>query len=320
MPRRFLTLSALCVALALPGRAAAAPTTEQAAAADHLFTEGLALMRAKDFQAACPKLEKSLALDAGTGTKLNLALCYEALGRTASAWTLFNAVASEAKRATPPRLDRVKTATERAAALQPTLSYLTVKLVAPVPGSTISVDGAAWVAGEELPVDPGARQVDVTAPGHERASRTVIVQPGGARIVVEVTALAESPPPPPATQPHPPPPVAPHPPPPPTPREESGIYRTLGFGLAGAGVASASVGAVFGALALGQNEASKRCGADPACARDEGYPKANTYAWVANVTIPAGVVLAAVGVYLVLTSGRGPEPRRAALGPGGVSW
>ncbi|MBL8609847.1 MAG: hypothetical protein JNL38_21110 [Myxococcales bacterium] len=317
MPRRLLNLKSLCAALALAARADDEPTTEQAAAADHLFSEGLALMRARDFEAACPKLEKSLALDPGTGTKLNLALCYEALGRTASAWTLFNAVASEARRATPPRADRVKTATEHAAALQPSLSYLTVKLSSPAPGATISVDGAAWVAGEEVPIDPGSRRIEVSAPGHERAASSVVVQAGGARVVVEVPPLTKTPPAAPAPAPAPLPlPVAPAP----TAREESGMRRPLGLGLAGTGVVSAGVGAVFGALALGQNEASKRCGADPACTRDEGYPKANTYAWVANVTIPVGVVLTAIGAYLVLTSGRAPEPRRAAMGPGGVSW
>jgi hypothetical protein len=153
-----------------------------AALAEALFREGRALMDAEDYAAACPKLRESFAQDETTGTLLALALCQERLGQTASAWANYAEVVSRSKSENRP--DREAAAAERHAALEPTLSRLTVlvpEAVRQLPGLTIERDGkplgaAAWGVG--FPVDPGEHVVVVRADDKQQWSQTVTL--GGA--------------------------------------------------------------------------------------------------------------------------------------------
>jgi hypothetical protein len=290
------------------GDARAEPTAEQAAAADRLFQEGLELMRAGDYATACPKLQKSLELDPGTGTRQNLGFCYEAVGRTASAWSQFNAVVSEARRSTPPRPDREKTAQQHADALFAKLSYLTLVVppAARTPGLKLLVDGADWLPGEALPADPGTRTIEATAPGFRPFRTEATLDAEHPRVVVAVPALEPLAPvvvtaPAPAAVPSPGPATAPTAIGAPSPPAGSSSQRTLGYVTAGLGVTSIAVGAVAGLLALEKNSDSRGCGAAPSCV-DASYSSANTLAWVADVALPAGIVATGVGLYLVLTS------------------
>src|SRR5687767_11843809 len=70
----------------LPAAASAQPPQGDAAASEALFREGRRLMKAGDYEGACPKLEESLRLDPALGTLFNLASCEEQLGRWATAW------------------------------------------------------------------------------------------------------------------------------------------------------------------------------------------------------------------------------------------
>ena len=67
------------------------------AAAEALFERGRELMAQRRVKEACPLFEESQRLDAGIGTQFNLAACYEAAGRFASAYTLFLEVAEAAR-------------------------------------------------------------------------------------------------------------------------------------------------------------------------------------------------------------------------------
>jgi hypothetical protein len=117
---------------------------------------------------ACQKFSESNRLDPATGTLLNLAVCNQTIGRTATAWSQFRLaeVASEADH----REDRVALAREHLAALLPRLSVITIQVpdAQRVPGLKLTLDGQSW--GEPLwnvptPIDPGSHAIVAEAPG-----------------------------------------------------------------------------------------------------------------------------------------------------------
>src|SRR5207244_597481 len=114
-----------------------------------------------------PKLAESQRLDPGGGTILNLAICHEALGKTASAWVEF----LEALRIATldGRGDREALAREHLLQIAPRLSRIRIEVPAEAraEGLEIALNGvklaeAAW--GTPVPVDPGEQTVEVTAP------------------------------------------------------------------------------------------------------------------------------------------------------------
>src|SRR5580700_8452469 len=155
-PRPAALLAVALSALA-PGRALAEDASSQAAA-QALFDQARQLMADGKYAEACPKLVESQRLDPGAGTLLNLGQCYEKNGQTASAWVTFKdaAAAAELKH----RADWSQRARERAQALEPLLSRLTIDVPQEERGLGIQVrrDGvevgsAEW--GAPIPIDPG---------------------------------------------------------------------------------------------------------------------------------------------------------------------
>jgi serine/threonine-protein kinase len=171
---------------------ARAQSAQSAAAAQVLFEEAKALMHDKRYAEACAKLVESNRLDAGIGTMLWLADCYEKNGQTASAWAEF----VEAADLSEERHDeRRKVARERAAALEPTLPKLTIdvapSVAAAAPGFEVARDGAVVghaVWGTPVPVDPGTHTLVARAPLRKTWQSTVAVESGG-RATVTVPPL-----------------------------------------------------------------------------------------------------------------------------------
>ena len=269
-----LVLSLAAVHGAVLPRAALAQQGDKATA-EALFNEGKRLMADKRYADACPKFAASHQLDPGVGALLNLAVCYEANGQTASAWATYKDAVSMAT--SLGQSDRAALARARAAQLEPLLAKLTIVVDkdALLDGLEIRRDAAVvpmagW--GVAVPVDPGEHVVDARAPKHK--ARTYRVQVAGkAQASVKIDPLepeaeAEPPPPPPpppppasTTPPVPIPPassatVAPPPPAssarppdsvaPPPPEPKSSIQSTLGsyfvvfgtLGLVGGGFAA----------------------------------------------------------------------------------
>jgi hypothetical protein len=169
-----ISLRPLLVVLALFIPAAASAETS-AATAHSLFLEARAAMEKGDYEAACPKLEESMRLDPAVGTQLNMADCYERVGKVGSAWAGFLDAASMAKSSHQP--DREKLARARAKALESRLPKLLIDADSSgEPGMEIARDGmsvgsASW--GSALVVDPGAHDVVASAPG-KMSWRTVV--------------------------------------------------------------------------------------------------------------------------------------------------
>ena len=307
---RLLLAAALLIAPAAPAAAQppAAPTSESAALAQTLFEEGRRLMEAKQYAEACPKLEESLRLRPGTGTLLNLALCNEALGKSATAWAQFKEVSFAAKK--DGNEAREAFAKEHIDALTPKLSRIQVD-AEPTAGLTIRRDGQeipAAALGTPIPVDPGKHTIEATAPGHAVWSTTIEVGAAADQKKVTVPKLDPLP----AARQEPaaaPPPAA--------EEDDGGGQRTAGFVVGGVGIAVLGAGAIFGILASGQASSAED---DPAlcpgkqCTRAgrEEIDAAGTKALISTIGVGVGLAAVGAGVALILTSGGSPRPEGAA--------
>jgi hypothetical protein len=286
------------------------------AAATALFDEGLKLMQAKKYADACPKLAESERLAPSGGTLLNLADCYEHTGQTASAWVAWKDAAARANAA--GKADVEKRALSKAAALEPSLSHLTVSVDAAsdVAGLEIKNDGVAVghaELGVALPVDPGTHLVEATAPKKKPFSTKVDVAAKQTDAKVTVT-LEDEPeaatPPPPVT---PPPPSTTPVPPPPAETSSGSTQRTLGIVAAVVGLAGLGTGAAFGLIAKSKNNEAlepQNCPTSKLCTQNglDLTNDAKTAATLSTVSFIAGGVLAAGGIVLVLTAPSG-SPR-----------
>lgn len=306
------------------GGVARAQSGAEKAMAEQLFETGRTLTKKGKHAEACPKFEASFALEPALGTQLNLARCYERLGKLASAWGHYREAAGRAKQA--GQLQRERAARSFAAALEPRLPRLVIRVPdsSAVNGLEVSRDGAAVsraLFDTEIYVDPGEHEVAAVAPGRERFTVTVTARVGK-QVVVEIPALAPLPPAdgqageasPPASGPA---VVSAG-----EPRRANGrTRRMLGLGLGGGGIAfvAGSVG-----FALAARSAWDDAFASGECVRDElvctpaGQKRADaarTRALAADILAGTGVALAVTGAVLYLTAPDDrPERERTAAG------
>jgi hypothetical protein len=185
--RRSCRAPALTLALltCLIAGVAAAVTPE----AEALFRDGRRLMAEGKVPEACAAFAQSYAAEASSGTLLNLALCHEKQGKTATAFAEYAATARLAE--TQGRQDRVLIAQQKIAAMEPRLARLTVAVPRAVPELAIRTDGGAiadtdW--GRALPVDPGWHQITASAPGYRGWTLVIEIREAQQR-TVEVPAL-----------------------------------------------------------------------------------------------------------------------------------
>ncbi len=327
--RRAAALAAvIALAPAAPARADTSPADK--AAAEALFEHARSLMKEGKYAEACPKLEESQRLDAGVGTMLNLAECYEKSGRTASAWAEFIDAAAAARAAGSQ--EREKRARDRAAALEPRLNKLVVTVEAEVPHLEVQRDGVTlqkplW--GTPVPLDPGEHTVVAAAPGKKAWTKTVRLDPSDLTpATIIVPALEDAPLPPPTSEPPKPLPVVPVAPdkaavkPPtegglvvvaegkPAPRAGAlnsalpGAGQVVGYTLIGVGLAGAAVGGILGIVTLEHNSS-----ASPYCrgviCNPVGVSDRNAALGTAtgsNVALIAGGGVFATGVIVLLAT------------------
>jgi hypothetical protein len=341
----------VCASLGFGALIAQPALAQDVAAAEALFRAGRSLMEQGKYAEACDKLAESQRLDPSSGTLLNLATCHEKQGKTATAWAEYLAAARLSR--TQQKMDRAETAEKRAAALEPTLSYLTLESKAPLPGLEVRRNGVrleAAVLGTRLPVDPGDHVIEVTAPGHRMARLTVAVgAQRDSKVVVlpELEPVSQSAPAAvaPAQQPAKAAPVLrPAPgsaPPPPTeapgepegkspapsdatasasasPEDSGSALRTVGWVGVAAGAAGLAFGGVTGAMALATQKALDDGGCEQgACYLDQwsDVNRLNDLRTMSSIGFIAGGVLAAGGVALLIAApSQESSPASAAVG------
>lgn len=283
--------------------AAAAPALAQV-----LFEQGRALIAAGRTEQACAKFAESNRLDPATGTLLNLAVCNESRGKTATAWEQFRA--AEAASQYDRRDDRVRFAREHLAKLAPRLSRVTLRVpaVQQVPGLHIALDGvqleqAAWNVA--TPIDPGDHAVVAEAPGRVTRSWALSIGPGPSAVSV-VIELEPSQPPIPGSEVG----AAAQREPEPAP---DALSATKALAYASGGLAAAGLigGAAFGVQAFSRwDERNRLCPSD-LCTTPAGQRaqrSAEHAARNANIAAGVGLVsLVAAGVLYLL-----PESDEAA--------
>jgi len=275
------------------------------AAAEALFVEAKKLAAKKKYDEACPKFAESNRLDRGAGTLIHLGDCYEKNKQTASAWATYKEAASAAQAL--GRKDWEKLATQRANALEPKLARLTINVDKADDAVEVSRDGTSVSKasfGVPIPVDVGPHSVEATAAGHKPFKTTVAVSKDGESVEVTVPKLEAEP-------------IA-EPTPAARPAEtttapavsastsDGSGQRTVGFIVAGVGVAGVAAGAVTGLMAMGKSSDAKAiCANDGPCADRsavDASESARTLGLVSTVAFAAGGVALAAGLALVFTA------------------
>ncbi len=283
---------------------ARAQTGSDAAIAQSLFDEGRKLMNEKKYAEACPRLERSYKLDAAAGTLLNLAVCHENVGKTASALNEFRDSVAMAKREN--RNDRVAFAQKHIDALKGRICTLTVNQAGHESGLEWKIDGikvGSESLGIALPIDRGSHTVEATAPGKIAWKTTIDFEKDSEAKTLEIPALAAAPPPKvePAVQQQPPTLVVEKP--------RGGVSPWIGLTI-GIGVAGFGVMALGGIESLNYwSERKTNCGigGDPNACNQTGIDadkNARTWAIVADVGLGVGVA-GAIATVVVLAVGRG---------------
>lgn len=180
---------ALAILGAVPGTAAADADTDKA---DALFKEGRALFDT-DLPAACAKFQESLKYNSqAIGTLLNVALCDEKQGRIASAVARFTEARDRAKEGNMP--EQLAAAQEHLDALAARVPHLSIILAEELPDTKVVIDDklVKLSAIANLPVDPGERLVEVSAPGRLPYQTKVTVTAGAPPVDVRIPPLEKS--------------------------------------------------------------------------------------------------------------------------------
>lgn len=303
-------------------------SADKLARADALFREGKRLSDAGKTDKACPMLEESYRLDPALGALLNLAICYERAGRTASAWATFSKLRSDASRRNDSSRETI--AREHVAALEPKLVRLTINVPEAIRALNVTihragqlVSSAEW--GTPIPVDPGDVTVEAEATGKKKTKFTVKVAGEGQTTEWSLPDLEDAPPEPvkaPVTETKPVEAVTTKTPTPaPVQPSDPGVpWRVSGLVVGGVGAAGLVVGTVFGFLASGSwNNVKNGCtdaGSTWQCPSQDlldDADSAKSAATVATIGLAVGGALVASGATLyLLAPGPNVESQRVA--------
>jgi len=335
--KRAEKVAACLLALASALVEARASAASDPVAADARFEEARELMARGEYELACRKFEESRDLDPGIGTLFNLALCYEATGRLATAWTTYRDVVAATQAANQPERERIAQA--RARVLEPRLSYLTVVVAPSATGAErgagvneethglvvyrddLVVEPALW--GLPVAIDPGAHEIVAKMAGHKTFHTTVPAPREGQRVDVAIPELPledEQPQTAAASPAH---------------RDVLGArfsassatpqerHATLPIVVGATGLVSLGIGAYFGFRSVSQHgEADSHCNGN-VCDK-AGFDlreSAGTSGNVSTVLIGIGAttMVAALGLWLFLPSKR-PQGGRPPLGVAALTW
>jgi len=301
--------------------AVAVPAHAQSVEAESLFRDGKLLLKEGKIAAACDKFEASERLDPGVGTELNLADCREQNGQLATAWAMYRKAAANAKHAGNDA-KREALARNRAAALEPRLSYLNIIVTEDVrvDGLTITRDGTEvddvlW--NQRVAIDQGEYTIEAKAPKRVPWRSRVVIREEGVRKSVEVPELEKKGKKPAAeeaeAEPQSKPPAA-HDEPERAPSKWTG-RRKLAIASGVLAIAGAAAGGALGAHAFSLEDESDKLCPKIACTDMKGLSlNSDARAFALYADISYGVAgLAAVGAVVLWLTGA-PREHDVAIG------
>lgn len=300
----------LSIAVVLAG-ALLVPALAHAQDADTLFKQGRALLDAKKYDEACPKLAESQRLDPGAGTLLALSLCHEGQGKLASAHDELKQAAALGRK--NGRNDLANAAEKRAAAMEPKLAKLVVRLPKGERDRyDVMLDGTK-LNGDRLEtpfaVDPGEHKIEASAAG--KLSKSYVVRLNAAGVIEVVIdklddAAVAAPVPAPAPQKSQPSLVLATEPPPEADAKPGSGQRALGVITMVAGTGALIAGGVFVAKGVSEKSAADRiCNGVTQCnesAEQEGIARAKESTMVGAITGAAGAGALMIGAIIYFTA------------------
>jgi hypothetical protein len=310
---RAACVASIGAAILMSAVAHAETSAADKALAEKLFRDGRAAMQKKAYAKACPMLAESHRLAPALGTLLNLAVCHEQEGKTATAWVEFTSAATIASK--KGDTDRAMLARDKATALESILAMIILDVPQPQQDMEVQLDGrtigeAAW--NRPLPADPGDHTLAVSAPGWFPETIDVRVSPGPSTQHVNVSLHKRSAPPAPA-------PSASAAPAVPVimpvmtvnPGDSSrGALRAVGWAAGAVGIVGIGVGSYLGLRAFSR-QAIVEDNCNGAACNQRGYDAdqdAHRSATWSTVAFGVGIVGLAAGAWLLIA----PPGRKTA--------
>lgn len=287
---------------------------QQESVAESLFRQAREEMKRGEARDACPKFEESYRLDPSIGTLLNLGLCEEALGHTATAWTKLRQFLDSA----PADDDRLSLARERIAKLETQLPWVRLIVDPRDEPLVVQLDGVELrdaSLSEAIPVDPGQHSLRITRSTGEATETRFEIHLAEA-LTVQLTPAPRQPPAQPAAA-NSSPPAAniqrlEHSPPvptaktTPTPSHGNG-ERVAAYAIGAVGVAGLVTGSVFGLMAMSDRNVVREQCPNHECQTQAGLDALQSgprNQAIANVAFVVGAIGLATGGVLLWHSGR----------------
>ncbi len=283
------------------------------AAARELGIEGVRLADSGDCAAALDRLARAEQLRHAPTTLERLGECQVKLGRLVDGTEALRRVLREALGPGAPAafLAAQERANRILAEAKPKIAQLKIAITAPPNADfVVRVDGAIVPTANlnaNRPIDPGPHVVEASGPRLLPMKTKVTLPEGGSDSVAlalqldpNAPPLVEPAPATPASLPPVPGGLPPPPPPPPAHASRAPAYVTLGVGAAGV-----VLGAITGAVALGDKSSlSNACGPSKVCGPSEesALSSAKTMATVSTVAFIVGGVGLAAGGTLFFTN------------------
>ena len=287
-----------------PAAQAQAPSKDDLDKARVAFQEGVALAAANNCAGAIVKYKSVIKVISTPQIVFNIAECEERLGKLVEAIGNYRIAASQAE-GDKKAANVLKAVGARIDDIEGRLPKLTISRGKGADAAVVELDGSeVGQLGAPMPVNPGPHIVVARVSGREYLRETVTLTEKESK-TFEVKITVAAPPPPRVETPE--PPV--EPPPPPKSRAPGIAVTAIGgvaliTGFIGIGVSQGAIGTLNGICKNGH------CPNTQAAMDTAG--KGKTMTGVAEIMIPLGAVGAAVGIYLIASSG--PQKAKAPAG------